>query len=354
MRYFPSLNQLKQYLQLLRTRLDLLLINVILVLFVFGIIALLLLPERPVSEPVPQTKLPSTETIKENFSLEYYGDKTQPFTSLPYYQGTNVVTPETFLSRVVRLHALEPTTYSQDTYYSTDQSIRMSVTPDQNYAEISFADNRPQDNGTAPTTEQAQAAAEQYLQSLGFDLEDVTYQPEETQYYGQIGQNSEFHPVNQAEKASLIRVAYQRRLQNLPLLISSQSLEAIEIDITANGLYKARFNPIAFETEEQGVLQTITIDEALSQIRQGNYSLSTSILRGSMRGNRSVDTMILQQVEVVYRLSLEDRQILPYYDFRGEVRLKDNTFSPVEVITPAVRTDLLEIETTEQPETIRE
>ncbi len=307
---------------------------------------LLLGGPKPSSEPITQNKLPSAETLKEKAQVEYYGETFVPFDSLPVYQATEVTNPDQVLQTIIRNYNLEQTPYSKTAYVSADGTISLNTADNNTYLELTFMGNPPESDSQL-SVETARQNADDFLSEFGIPTSEYSLDESSVSYFDMTTGAMEYKALQTSVGADIIKFAFQRKLENLPVIIASQNLTGIQLDITSKGIYKVRMNPYQFQTKKDGAATLLTIDEALANVRNGDYSFLTSILRGKTTGSNTVRSLILSKFQLVYRLNLEDNFILPYYDFEGQAELANGDRSTVRITTPAVPSTLIEAETPE-------
>lgn len=142
-------------------------------------------------------------------------------------------------------------------------------------------------------------------------------------------------------EATHLSVPFSLSFYQLPVFLGLESQFPLTTFVDSTGaLTRLDATPFSAEFTAQSQHSTLSIQQALRQVEQGNariissYSESTvqPILDAVVRGEFTSATL-------EYRLDPATNLLIPYYRFAGTLVNSDNDIFSAEVITPAVRLD---------------
>jgi len=324
-------------LPFIKSKFDLILINGLFVLITIGVVLSLIYSYFLAEEPPLATRLESAEEL-ENISLvTYSGSTILPLDQLPILQVTNLKSFTFFLEQLKTRYNLQSSSFTNELYVNSDQTATLLIKEDDHFLSLSLHENYPQPNETLPELEVLEQQARSYLSSLGFETEMLIQNREDITYVSSNESPTEFHEVESATEATAAMLVFQQRFNDVPVYFSSQIPQHITLSLSAKGVYKLDFLPFEVEVKAMNEQLLLPVDQAIENIRQGDYATLTDLLRVTNVDHNRISAINLTEFQLVYRLSLDDQLLIPYYDFSGQVELAGGRTSPVRLTTPAIK-----------------
>lgn len=144
---------------------------------------------------------------------------------------------------------------------------------------------------------------------------------------------------NQPESAEMAIIPFSYSLANYPIYYQDDRLPFVEIIVTADsGVTKATFQTRGLKYETTTEIPLISIDQAVANIQQNNQAtIITYETNYAQELNlATIQTGILNAVQLEYRVDEENQLIYPFYRFEGEFINQDGLELTGQLITPAV------------------
>lgn len=149
-----------------------------------------------------------------------------------------------------------------------------------------------------------------------------------------------FEPAVLGE-ATHLSVPFSLSFYQLPVFLGLKSQFPLTTFVDSTGtLIRLDATPFSAEFEAQSQHPSLSIQEALLQVEQGNARIISSYSESTVQP--ILDTVVrgtLETATLEYRLDPATNLLIPYYRFEGTLANGDNDIFTAELITPAVRLD---------------
>jgi hypothetical protein len=313
--------------------------SLVIVLTVIVIVSLIL---RLLYPPKPTTQIITTDIQRTIFTpvrpsnpfdqltLETNDFPTQ--TEAKVYTVENYVADNQLLVNIASILKLDPALDSKFAYYSRDNQVTVSMN---NYFKIvSYSNTANQPQGGIVSFSEAVRFSNIFLAELKLSTADFQLNENLTKY-----QTGEFEPVAVSpSEASTITLFYQRSQDNLPISLSISPGNSIIINVSDRGVYKATIPALFFTQTEKESIPLITIETAVSKIKNGDYYILGQINNPLTYDQITspITAFIVTDVKLEYRYDDKQKLLLPFYRMTGVAGFSSGEENiPVSLITPA-------------------
>lgn len=320
---------------------DLILLNALLILIVVGVVLSLIYTSFFNKDQVVIKQLESAEELENVTVVSYSGDYTINFDSLPLYELSSYQPASYFLNRISSLYNLNSSPDSSGFYYNSDKSVSLFSANDGDLLSLSIIENNPLPDTSLPSLEELDQQALTSLKNLGFDNSLFELNEEKISYQNFTNLATEYHEVETPSQATSVSLVYQQMLNGIPIYFSSRPEDHVQMSFSAKGLYQLDFVPFEVKPRQKENYSLLPIDIAIENIRQGKYSTLSGLMRTNNLGKNRIVAIDLTEFDLVYRFSLDEQLLIPYYDFRGTIELADGFITPVSLTTPAIQAQLI-------------
>lgn len=309
-----------------------LLINV---LVITGLILLVVAMFLPSNEAPTRPNLPVLSSSTNNVEVRYTGSTEFLKKELPLYQLQGITPIDTLFTTWVNALELSPNPLASSLFQSADNQISLAKAPEA--LEIEY-DNQAAAPSEVVSKSDAEATATLFLKKLGYNTDELALDDSFTRFTTNELAFEGLDDSSESE-ATVITLAYQRRLEGLPVGFSTSHISHIELWVTKGGVYKALLPTLSFTAQKGSMKKLLTLDEIIAQMQTGYFypigSLS-SVEEDPTQGE--IISVSLAQAWLEYRIDEGQGLIMPFARFAGSATLRNGEVVEVGLITPAIST----------------
>ena len=320
---------------IIKSKRDLLILNLFFVLVVIGVVSYFILNLLPQPQPIIQPQLESVEEIENITSVVYTGDMSVPVSSLPVQSVTNYRDSTYFLNRLRQKFNLSASPYAKTVFINEDRGISLVVEKNSQYMFFSDSSQLGENFEALPSEAEYLQKAVDFLTSLGFESDQLVLQSDLTQLQTAAGSGLEMYPTTDASKAYFVTLYFSQRANDIPVFFANEYSYQVILTLSKNGVYSMSLIPFSVEFRTGEEKDIISVDEAINNIRKGQYVATSALSR--VGEEVTVESITLSKKRLVYRFIPEQQLLLPYYDFSGEALLSNESVSDIQLTTPAIR-----------------
>lgn len=318
------------------------LVATVVVLIISSLILKFLTPKKADVQSLIQTNFDGTQSEFEKVS--FVGVAPQVPNQLPTAIATQVTISSTeVIQNLAKIYNLvETTSQTENSWEWESDQYKLIFTESQN--QVLFGSNMPlktQDTpptSALPTPDASVIAASEIISQAGLSdfLEDFSSQVEFL-----MGGGGVEGVITDAQSANYIRVIFSQSVAGYPLVFETgnKRIATVLLDTSYN-LVSFEINLELINLQRQNNFQTITINQALSQINKGQASIVRSLYLGyGTNSLQKITSATLNEVNVEYWIDQNINNVVPYYRFSGLLINDAGQEFEGSIITPAIHTN---------------
>lgn len=330
----PTLYRLQQWFQrvpLFRSRRNLLILGVVVVLVLF--LWSLLRPNRTeptVTPPALQSPTGSEGQIDLTLSAPWPG---YPDT-LNEYQLTAYTPVSDGAKAWAEQLGLPPIGRTGRGYLDSNRNIMIAIAP----GDQSVKFTHPLSDDTPSTRVNAVVAREHldsFLQNLGFQPSefqvDLTLLGPADEESDHTHEATDEHAVDPSE-ATIVQFSLQPTLNSAPLRWEAGNVDRFLVFANNERVTNATLPYFPIQTTESGVKRTKTQAAVIESIQSGGYVIVGTVGRGQER--EKLQHLEVQSIEVEYRISSTTQTVAPFLLLSGQGTFVDGQVFETQITTP--------------------
>ncbi len=317
------------------------LVATVVILLITSLILKFLTPKKAEVQSLMQTNFDGTQSAFEKVS--FVGVAPQIPNQLPTAIATpaNINSSEVIQNLAQTYNLVETTSQTENSWEWENDVYKLIFIESQN--QVSLGSNVPlktRDTTTSalPTTDSSVMAAKEIISQAGLSnyLEDFSSQVEFL-----MSEGGGEGVTTDAQSANFIRVIFSQSIAGYPLVFESGSKSVATVLLDTNyDLIGFEINLGVVNLQRQNNFQTITINQALSQINRGQASIVHSLYLGfGTNSLQKIARATLNEVNVEYWLDPNINSAVPYYRFSGLLINDSGQEFEGSIITPAIHTN---------------
>ncbi len=310
-------------------------------IIIFGVIALalfagVLLLFRPQPVTPPPAAFSPLEKHVGGIEVTFTGSTDVPLERVKLYTVENYLDQISLLRVFAERLGLQPAAYSLtgNTFTNEEQNKTLTTATGQQGIIYTTSQALAPDMPTVKE-ETARIQAGEFLETIGYIPSELTLLENRTQYLSvnQTGGHEDIAEVA-PERATFIRLFYEKRLDTLPITFSSSSIETFTIEATVNGVFRAVLPNTFLAPQSTGEFSVISVDEAVNNIRQGQFSIIGTTVRVQDENDYTRFDLTVQDLQ--YRFDETSRTLFPVFRFSGTALTQSYQELPIIVVTEAI------------------
>lgn len=268
--------------------------------------------------------------------VTFTGNTDVPLQRVKLYSVEDYLDQDSLLRTFAQRLNLQPAEYSLtgNTYTNKEQDIALTTATGQQ-AMVYTTSQKLSPDMSVVQEQQARTKAGEFLETMGYIANELVLLEDRTQYLA-INQEGAHEDINQVspERATLIQLFYEKRLDTLPITFRSSSIEAISIEITANGVFRAVLPNTFFTLGDANEFRVISVEEAVENIRQGQFAIIGTTIR--VQDENKFIRFDLNVQSLQYRFDETSKALFPVFRFSGTALTESYQKLPITVVTEAI------------------
>jgi hypothetical protein len=159
----------------------------------------------------------------------------------------------------------------------------------------------------------------------------------------ELPDQEELSPIGESNKnGELFLIPFSYKIDGEPVFFAKNSLVPFRLTLDKRGNFRTlRFTPNFFKFSPIQNKDTISVDQAINNIKKGQASIITSYSDELINIDiKKIKKLIVSSVEIEYRPDQDNGFAYPFFRLSGTATNEQNTLLKVEVITPAIETEL--------------
>jgi hypothetical protein len=314
-------------------------IKILVALAAAGILisAILQLLTPPESAPTPTSLVESDPQTQRFEKITFIGPAPAVPSKLEVYKLNSFKQSQSVLDQVVQTFNLELSPHFDYTWVGEEYGL--SFIPEENRYTLSRntgLTSVESQTGTLTLTEvrnQARSFVEQFVQ---FPPE-IRLSTHREQYYSGIYQ---LVPVENYAEADVVGLDFTLSINDHPVFFATSAQAPFGVLITPNGtITKFEWQPLSFTVEKLKMAESLSLEQALSNINQKNQATIIDAYRQTAGGLdlSQIKEANMRSAVIEYRSDETSGVLYPFYRLTGSAVDADGQSMVLEIITPAIK-----------------